>query len=105
MIKKILRLIYDRPFCDHLRALLGVRPPIFLRPLRTMETVSDLFPWRVDDTWETQFELTNLPSFLEAEILIENRRKEYNQIRLHSSQGYRPRAAEAIQPVKMEILT
>jgi putative transposase len=44
-------------------------------------------------------------SLLEADILIENRRKEYNQIRLHSSQGYRPRAPEAIQPVKMEILT
>jgi hypothetical protein len=29
-----------------------------------METISDLFPWRVDDTWETQYELMNLPSLL-----------------------------------------
>jgi hypothetical protein len=29
-----------------------------------METVSDLFPWRVDDTWETQYELMSLPSLL-----------------------------------------
>jgi hypothetical protein len=64
IIKKILRFVYDRPACDHLRAWIGVRPPIFLRPLRTIETISDLFPWRVDDTWETQYELMNLPSLL-----------------------------------------
>ena len=64
IIKKILRPIYDRPFCDHLRTWLGIRPPVFIRPLRTMETISDLFPWRVDDTWETQHELMNLPSLL-----------------------------------------
>jgi putative transposase len=34
-----------------------------------------------------------------------NWRKEYNQIRPHSSLGYRPPAPEAIQPVKVEILT
>jgi hypothetical protein len=60
----MLRPIYDRPFCDHLRKWLGIRPPVFLRPLRTMEAISDLFPWRVDDTWETQYELMNLPSLL-----------------------------------------
>jgi hypothetical protein len=38
-------------------------------------------------------------------MLIENKRKEYNQIRLHSSKVYRPRVPEAIQPVKIEILT
>ncbi|MDP7058689.1 MAG: integrase core domain-containing protein, partial [Nitrospinaceae bacterium] len=37
--------------------------------------------------------------------LIENWRKEYNHIRPHSSLGYKPPAPEAIQPVKVEILT
>ena len=31
--------------------------------------------------------------------------KEYNQFRPHSSLGYRPPATEAIQPVKVGILT
>ena len=44
-------------------------------------------------------------TLLEAQVLIENWRKEYNQLRPHSSLGYRPPAPEAIQPVKMEILT
>ena len=44
-------------------------------------------------------------TLLEAQVLIENWRKEYNQFRPHSSLGYRPQAPEAIQPVKMEILT
>jgi hypothetical protein len=64
IIKKILRSLYDKPFFDHLRAWLGIRPPFFLRPLRMEESVSDLFLWRVDDTWETQYELMNLPSLL-----------------------------------------
>ena len=64
IIKKLLRPLYDKPFCDHLRAWLGVRPPFFLRPLRMLESISDLFLWRVDDTWETQYELMNLPSLL-----------------------------------------
>ena len=45
---------------------------------------------------------TNL---LEAQVLIENWRKEYNQFRPHSSLGYRPPAPETMQPVKVEILT
>ena len=43
-------------------------------------------------------ELLNLESFdtlLEANILIERWRREYNQIRPHSSLGYRPPAPEA----------
>ena len=44
-------------------------------------------------------------TLLEAKLLIENRRKEYNQFRPHSSLGYRPPAPEAIRPVKVEILT
>lgn len=45
-------------------------------------------------------------SLLEAQVLIENWRKEYNHIRPHSSLGYRPPAPEAIQPSYMlETLT
>jgi len=44
-------------------------------------------------------------SLLEAQVLIENWRKEYNQFRPHSSLNYRPPAPETIKPVKVEILT
>ena len=44
-------------------------------------------------------------TLLEAKVLIENWRKEYNQFRPHGSLGYRPPAPEAIRPVKVEILT
>ncbi len=37
----------------------------------------------------------------EAQILIEGWRKVYNQIRPHSSLGYRPPAPEAIQPIPL----
>ena len=38
-------------------------------------------------------------TLLEAKVLIEDWRKEYNQVRPHSSLGYRPPAPEAIQSV------
>ncbi len=47
-------------------------------------------------------ELLNVEIFMtlfEAQVLIENWRKEYNQIRPHSALGYRPPAPEAIMPV------
>ena len=34
----------------------------------------------------------------EAQVLVARWRKEYNQIRPHSSLGYRPPAPEAIEP-------
>ena len=37
-------------------------------------------------------------TLLEAKVLIERWRVEYNTIRLHSSLGYRPPAPEAFQP-------
>ena len=37
-------------------------------------------------------------TLLEAKVLIENWRREYNQIRPHSSLGYEPPAPDAIQP-------
>ncbi len=39
----------------------------------------------------------------EAKILIEQWRKEYNQVRPHSALGYRPPAPEAIMPVIMPV--
>ena len=44
-------------------------------------------------------------TLLEAQVLIENWRKEYNHIRQHGILGYKPPAPDAIQPVKVEILT
>jgi len=41
-------------------------------------------------------------TLLEAQVLIEGWRKEYNQIRPHSSLGYRPPAPEAIEPFLMQ---
>ena len=38
-------------------------------------------------------------TLLEAKVLIENWRREYNQIRPHSSLGYRPPVPDAIQPL------
>jgi transposase InsO family protein len=40
-------------------------------------------------------------TLLEAKVLIENWRKEYNQVRPHSSLGYRPPAPEAKTPVNV----
>ena len=39
----------------------------------------------------------------EATIMIEEWRREYNQVRPHSSLGYRPPAPEAIQPAMTPI--
>jgi putative transposase len=38
-------------------------------------------------------------TLLEAKVLIEQWRKQYNQVRPHSSLGYRPPAPEALQPI------
>ena len=43
-------------------------------------------------------------TLLEAKVLIENWRKEYNQFRPHSSLNYQPPAPETIKP-KVEILS
>ena len=37
-------------------------------------------------------------TLFEAKVLIERWRKEYNQVRPHSSLGYRPPALEAVCP-------
>jgi putative transposase len=40
-------------------------------------------------------------TLLEAKVLVERWRKEYNGVRPHSSLGYRPPAPEAMQPLPM----
>ena len=40
---------------------------------------------------------------LEAHVLIERWRIEYNTVRPHSSLGYRPPAPEAVQPVPVAV--
>lgn len=44
-------------------------------------------------------------TLLEAQVLIEQWRKEYNQIRPHSSLGYRPPAPKAILPINLQQTT
>jgi transposase InsO family protein len=39
----------------------------------------------------------------EAKILIERWRQEYNQVRPHSSLGYRPPAPEAVEPMPLRL--
>jgi transposase InsO family protein len=38
-------------------------------------------------------------SFKEAQVLVEQWRREYNTVRPHSALGYRPPAPEAVRPV------
>jgi transposase InsO family protein len=44
-------------------------------------------------------------TLLEAQVLVEGWRKEYNQVRPHSSLGYRPPAPEAFEPYLIPTLT
>ena len=44
-------------------------------------------------------------TLLEAQVLIEQWRREYNQIRPHSSLGYRPPAPKAILPLNLQLTT
>ena len=51
------------------------------------------FPFSIIYPWEAFYTLA------EARVLIEQWRKEYNQIQPHSALGYRPPAPEAVMPV------
>lgn len=44
-------------------------------------------------------------TLLEAQVLIEQWRTEYNQIRPHSSLGYRPPAPKSILPINLQLTT
>jgi len=43
-----------------------------------------------------------LDTLLEAQVVVELWRKQYNQVRPHSSLGYRPPAPEVIQPILLQ---
>ena len=81
---------------------------------------SDLLHWHKSlkpglfrtDTLEQQAtvklrdEVLNVEIFdtlLEAKVLIDRRRREYNHVRPHSSLGYRPPAPEALIPINHEL--
>lgn len=69
MIKKILsRLYYDHvhhsAFGYRFRHWRGQEPFIELKPYRSTSVVSDIFVWRCDEVWDTEFELFNITSFM-----------------------------------------
>lgn len=64
VFRTALRRVGDTAIGDRLRTYINFRAPMNLRPMQSDASVSDLFPWRIDDTWKTRFEVTNTPSFL-----------------------------------------
>lgn len=56
--------LLDNPAGDRVRPFLGLKPLLVTRPWRHDAAVSDLFPWRCDDLWDTRFDLANIPSLL-----------------------------------------
>lgn len=69
MIKKILSNYYyahvhESPFGYRLRKLINHAPVAELRPFNAKAAVSDLFVWRCDSEWDTDFELFNISSFI-----------------------------------------
>ncbi len=64
LVKNMLRPVFDTPFGDRVRTAIGYRPPVTMRPTHAHATLSDLFVWRLDDTWETAFDLVNVPSLI-----------------------------------------
>ena len=64
VFRRALHHVADTPVGDRLRTYMKYRSPVNIRPMRSNASVSDLFPWRIDETWETRFDLTNTPSFL-----------------------------------------
>ena len=62
-IKRIFKVLANFPITISLRNALGIRPKYYKEPSLNC-SVSDLFFWRSDKTWQTRFELLNLPSVL-----------------------------------------
>jgi transposase InsO family protein len=111
VIYQLAELFLERGIPDHIRSDNG--PEFTARAIRQWLRdlgVKTLYiePW---SPWENGYiesfngksrdELLNAEIFttlFEAQVLIENWRKDYNQIRPHSALGYRPPAPEAIMP-------
>lgn len=66
--RTMLRKLAETPLGERLRAALNVKPPVVVRPWSAEAAVSDMFPWRVDATWETRFDLTNVPSLVAPDL-------------------------------------
>ncbi len=69
MIKKILshyyyKYIHDTAFGFRIRHWRGNEPFIELKPFKKNSVVSDIFVWRCNEEWQTEFELFNITSFL-----------------------------------------
>jgi hypothetical protein len=67
LIKSTFQKLYQNQLGQAIRVGLGFRVPAFLRPTSRNAMVSDQMPWREDDTWETRYDLMNIPSLLEPE--------------------------------------
>jgi putative transposase len=111
VLERMRNLFIDRSLPDHLRSdngseftarrvrkwleSLGVKT-LFIAPGSPWENgYLESFNGKLRD------ELLNgeiFDTLLEAQVLVERWRKHYNQVRPHSSLGYRPPAPEAIQP-------
>jgi hypothetical protein len=65
--RKLLKACFNNAVGDKIRTTLGIQPPFVNRPISSKAAISDIFPWRVDDLWETQFDILNIPALLEAD--------------------------------------
>jgi len=114
VIDQLFQLIIFRGIPDHIRSDNG--PEFTARVIRRWLSrvgVKTLFiepgsPWEngyiESFNGKLRDELLNREVFTtltEAKVLIEQWRREYNQVRPHSSLGYRPPAPEAIMPVTL----
>jgi hypothetical protein len=69
MIKKFLSTLYYRYFWNStfghlLRMKFNSEQLSEIKPLQSLASISDLFIWRVDEEWDTTFQLFNISSFL-----------------------------------------
>ncbi len=117
VLEELFDLIVEKGLPDHIRSDNG--PEFTAKAVREWLSkigVKTLFiepgsPWENGyiESFNGKFrdELLNGETFttlLEARVLIENWRREYNQIRPHSSLGYRPPAPQAIRSMEFKRL-
>jgi hypothetical protein len=60
-LKKIIKIVLPKSFLQYLRRKVS----LVRIPDNKKSTVSDLFPFRINDGWETHFELLNVPFLIE----------------------------------------
>lgn len=68
-LKPLAQKIYSSAAMQRVRMATGWRAPMNMRPYSEEETVSDLFPWRVDEQWETLYALPNMISQFAPDVL------------------------------------